>query len=98
MSGYHIACNRKATKQPGLFGLVATVNYKIDQQPYQNVFYNAQSTAAAPSRKILMADNASETSGISANPMSSSRQGFQTRTKVVELVTTSSCDFCAAQA
>ncbi|KAG6472036.1 hypothetical protein ZIOFF_069491 [Zingiber officinale] len=34
----------------------------------------AQSTAAAPSRKILMADNASETSGISANPMSSSGQ------------------------
>ncbi|KAG6513861.1 hypothetical protein ZIOFF_024198 [Zingiber officinale] len=34
----------------------------------------AQSTAAAPSRKILMADNASETSGISTNPMSSSGQ------------------------
>ncbi|KAG6520586.1 hypothetical protein ZIOFF_017645 [Zingiber officinale] len=33
-----------------------------------------QSTAATPSRKILMADNASKTSGISANPMSSSGQ------------------------
>ncbi|KAG6506754.1 hypothetical protein ZIOFF_032083 [Zingiber officinale] len=42
--------------------------------PVSNSFSSAQSTAAAPSRQILMADNASETSGISANPMSSSGQ------------------------
>ncbi|KAG6472418.1 hypothetical protein ZIOFF_069880 [Zingiber officinale] len=47
---------------------------KLPQLDMSIALCKAQSTAVAPSRKILIADNASETSGISANPMSSSGQ------------------------
>ncbi|KAG6498707.1 hypothetical protein ZIOFF_038429 [Zingiber officinale] len=54
--------------------LTKLFHYQNRRGQLGNGFLLAQSTAAAPSRKILMVDNASETSGISANPMSSSGQ------------------------